>query len=131
MRPGSQLSAAAALRDDRHRALNRPGGRAALKLQIICKKAMQAEAELDHGPLVRAARAIAPRLRICRNRLGAQPQHALAVRGFWLGFDAPARTSMEETPGLSRTRLSGRPRLQGSAHLRHPPRWRIQSALPA
>src|SRR5262249_56997181 len=92
---------------------------AALQLQITCKKAIQGASGIHHDPVVRAARAIVPRLRISRTRLAAQPKHTLAVGGFWLGVDAPARAVMEEAPGLSGTRLSGRSRLHGSGQLGH------------
>src|ERR1700756_5224714 len=66
--------------------------------KLLARRISRAKVKFYHDPVVRAGRAIVPRLRISRTWLAAQPRHALAVGGFWLGVDAPARAVMEETP---------------------------------
>src|SRR5262249_30884784 len=74
----------------------------AMQLQIICNKVMEVAKDCQHGCLIRAGKAIVLRSCAFRNRLAAQPQHALALRGLRLGRHAAQGAAVEEAHGLSR-----------------------------
>src|ERR1700751_6160691 len=84
-----------------------PQGWNAMQLQIICNKVMEVGKDRQHGRFLRAARAPIIRSGLPRNGLAARPQHAVAVRCFWLHPHAAARAVVEEALGVSRPGLSG------------------------
>src|SRR6266511_1185262 len=117
----------------RRRVLGR-GALAPTKLDAIANYLQQGYARgnrIQHGCLIRAAKAIVFRPCLCRNRLAARAKHALARRSLRLGPHAAARPAVEEAAGLSRTRLPGRRRVHGSGQLGHLPRRRVEVRLRA
>ena len=92
---------------------------------------MEVTKDCQHGCLVHAGGGIIPLWRFSRNRLAAQPQHALALRRLRHHRHATQGAAVEEAHRLSRAGLSRRRRLHGSGKLGDLARRRLEVRLRA